>query len=243
MAGASWKNTGMARPRIRAAASGLYFRLLAPLTAILLLAGTMVALLNWQADRQQAEQQARQRASAELGGIADQIEELRQTAEAYAQLLAADAALISAVTARQTVEIAQVLLPLKAKLELSYLFVYDRQRQPLLQVGPGRLDGTALALVSATRTTLTTSQVAVVPEGLAILAATPLRDQHDPEAVGTLVVGSVLGEAALRKVKEERPHLILLDIQMPKMDGLEVLRQVKAIDPTVNVIMATGVNE
>jgi len=51
------------------------------------------------------------------------------------------------------------------------------------------------------------------------------------------------GVEALRKVKEERPHLILLDIQMPKMDGLEVLRQVKAIGATVGVIMITGVNE
>ena len=51
------------------------------------------------------------------------------------------------------------------------------------------------------------------------------------------------GAEALQKVKEERPHVILLDIHMPKMDGLEVLRQVKAIDPTVSVIMVTGVNE
>jgi DNA-binding response OmpR family regulator len=51
------------------------------------------------------------------------------------------------------------------------------------------------------------------------------------------------GAEALRTVKAERPHLLLLDVMMPKMDGLEVLRQVKAIDPTVGVIMVTGVNE
>ena len=51
------------------------------------------------------------------------------------------------------------------------------------------------------------------------------------------------GAEALRKVKEKRPHLILLDVRMPKMDGLEVLRQVKALDPGVSVIMVTGVNE
>ncbi len=62
-------------------------------------------------------------------------------------------------------------------------------------------------------------------------------------AKGYEVITAGDGAEALQKVKEERPHLILLDIQMPKMDGLEVLRQVKAIDPTVSVIMVTGVNE
>ena len=51
------------------------------------------------------------------------------------------------------------------------------------------------------------------------------------------------GAEALRTVKAERPHLLLLDVMMPKMDGLEVLRQVRAIDPTVGVIMVTGLTE
>ena len=51
------------------------------------------------------------------------------------------------------------------------------------------------------------------------------------------------GEEALRKVKEDRPHLILLDICMPKMDGLEVLKRVREIDQEVGVIMVTAVHE
>src|SRR3972149_3970479 len=51
------------------------------------------------------------------------------------------------------------------------------------------------------------------------------------------------GAEGLRRVKEERPHLILLDILMPKMDGLEVLRRLREIDKEVSVIMVTAANE
>jgi DNA-binding response OmpR family regulator len=51
------------------------------------------------------------------------------------------------------------------------------------------------------------------------------------------------GEDALRLVKAERPHLILLDVRMPKMNGLEVLRQVRQIDQEVGVIIVTAVDE
>ena len=35
------------------------------------------------------------------------------------------------------------------------------------------------------------------------------------------------GEEAIKKIKEAGPRVILLDIVMPKMDGLETLRQIK----------------
>ena len=62
-------------------------------------------------------------------------------------------------------------------------------------------------------------------------------------AKGYEVLAASNGEEALRRVKEERPHLILLDVRMPKMNGLEVLKQVREIDHEVGVIMVTAVNE
>ncbi|MBI4573985.1 MAG: response regulator [candidate division NC10 bacterium] len=62
-------------------------------------------------------------------------------------------------------------------------------------------------------------------------------------AKGYEVITASDGEEALRKVKEDRPHLILLDVRMPKLNGLEVLRRVREIDREVGVIMVTAVNE
>jgi len=50
------------------------------------------------------------------------------------------------------------------------------------------------------------------------------------------------GEEALRKVKEETPEVILLDIMMPGTDGLETLKQVRAAHPEGQVIMLTALN-
>ena len=50
------------------------------------------------------------------------------------------------------------------------------------------------------------------------------------------------GLEALQKVQSENPDLILLDIMMPKMDGIEVGRRLKADDKTkyIPVIMLTA---
>ena len=40
-----------------------------------------------------------------------------------------------------------------------------------------------------------------------------------------------------------RPDMVLLDLNLPRLNGLEVLRQVRQIDKEVGVIMVTAVNE
>ncbi|PYO46121.1 MAG: hypothetical protein DMD84_27035, partial [Candidatus Rokuibacteriota bacterium] len=48
------------------------------------------------------------------------------------------------------------------------------------------------------------------------------------------------GRAALQLLPQIRPDVVILDIKMPEMDGLEVLRRVKRADPTIEVVMITA---
>ena len=51
------------------------------------------------------------------------------------------------------------------------------------------------------------------------------------------------GIAALEKFRVERPHVVLLDLNMPKLGGMEVLPELRAIDPEVSVIILTADGE
>jgi CheY-like chemotaxis protein len=48
------------------------------------------------------------------------------------------------------------------------------------------------------------------------------------------------GESALNMVAEEEPEVMILDLKMPGIDGIEVLRKVKATRPDIEVIILTG---
>ena len=48
------------------------------------------------------------------------------------------------------------------------------------------------------------------------------------------------GKTALELVRKEKPDLVLLDIKMPEMDGIEVLRRIKKMKKKIVVIMLTA---
>ena len=48
------------------------------------------------------------------------------------------------------------------------------------------------------------------------------------------------GESALKLIKEDEPDVMIVDLKMPGVDGLEVLRKVKETRPEIEVIILTG---
>ena len=54
-----------------------------------------------------------------------------------------------------------------------------------------------------------------------------------------IVLTANSGKKGLSIVKKDKPDIVLLDVNMEGMSGLEVLKEIKAIDSAVKVIMVT----
>ncbi len=48
------------------------------------------------------------------------------------------------------------------------------------------------------------------------------------------------GNEALQIIESDCPDIVLLDLKMPGLDGLEVLKQIKAINKRIKVLILTG---
>jgi DNA-binding NtrC family response regulator len=60
------------------------------------------------------------------------------------------------------------------------------------------------------------------------------------EAEGYKIDTASNGDDALLRVKEGPYDMVFIDIQMPKMDGLELLRYVRGLRPNMPVVMLTA---
>jgi DNA-binding response OmpR family regulator len=71
-------------------------------------------------------------------------------------------------------------------------------------------------------------------EGLRYLYEEELKDE------GYLVLTAKDGKEALEEFQKEKPDLIILDIVMPKMDGMEAIGRILRKDRTILVILHTS---
>jgi two-component system, response regulator, stage 0 sporulation protein F len=67
-----------------------------------------------------------------------------------------------------------------------------------------------------------------------------IRDFFTRSLKGYRVLTAKSGEDALLIIRQDRPDLVLLDIKMPGIDGIETLRQIKQLDPGIVVIMLSA---
>ena len=64
------------------------------------------------------------------------------------------------------------------------------------------------------------------------------KEELEDEGYNVIIAGS--GEEALKLFDEENPDIVTLDILMPGMDGIQVLRHMKEKNPKLPIIMSTA---
>src|SRR6202007_1649792 len=82
----------------------------------------------------------------------------------------------------------------------------------------------------------TTTKVLIVEDEPAMVAG--LRDNFEYE--GYEVISAVDGVEGLDRALSEKPDLVVLDVMMPRMSGLDVCKQLKVKQPSLPIIMLTA---
>jgi two-component system chemotaxis response regulator CheY len=63
------------------------------------------------------------------------------------------------------------------------------------------------------------------------------------EAGWEIVAEATNGVEGLARYREQRPDLVTLDIVMPELDGVEMLRRLRSEDPAARVVMVSAVDQ
>src|SRR5437879_11751546 len=84
-----------------------------------------------------------------------------------------------------------------------------------------------------------TTKILIVEDEPLMVAG--LRDNFEYE--GFQVITAVDGVEGLERALKDSPDLIVLDVMMPRMSGLEVCKQLKAKRPSIPIIMLTALGQ
>ena len=71
-----------------------------------------------------------------------------------------------------------------------------------------------------------------------------LRETIEWDALGLEVAGEAAdGAEALKLIRETRPEILITDIRMPEMDGIQLIREVRKLDPNVKITILSGYSD
>lgn len=71
-----------------------------------------------------------------------------------------------------------------------------------------------------------------------------LRETIEWDALGLEVAGEAAdGIEALKLIRETRPEILITDIRMPEMDGIELIREVKKLDLNIKITILSGYSD
>lgn len=59
----------------------------------------------------------------------------------------------------------------------------------------------------------------------------------------TNIVEAADGQEAVNTYNAEKPNLVIMDITMPNMDGLQALQAIKAADPAAKIVMCSAMGQ
>ena len=79
-------------------------------------------------------------------------------------------------------------------------------------------------------------QVLVVDDSAVVRQVTAAVLSHEPDISVSVAADPII---AMQKMKQTRPHVILLDLEMPRMDGLTFLRKIMAEDPIPTLVCSS----
>lgn len=83
---------------------------------------------------------------------------------------------------------------------------------------------------------MTKKKILVVDDEISIVQLAKFR----LESNNYEVVTATNGKEALEKIKQEKPDAVLLDVMMPELDGLSVLKRIRDTDKNLPVFMFTA---
>jgi signal transduction histidine kinase len=194
----------------------LRLALITPIAAILLVLvpATAIGLMGEISSKKMADSLIIARGHTVLSGLENRLDATRRSKEALAQLLAADPMVVAATEAGDSQALGTVLIPIKARLEIQGVDVYDLNGRELLHLSPNdEIHGDKYIAAQATAG-VTASAASIVSEGLLVEAAAPIKASSG--VVGVVVVGRAFaGEALTEFVSGDGVQLALFDRGTP----------------------------